>query len=395
MILNAQPKQFTLKDDGQILFQVDASNPLPGQPVAQIRKGDSILRPALDLLPVDLVQGQDADAVKAFVTTWLHTHISTTLEFLEGLLKGDDFTGPVRDIAARVHDAMGIVPRQNVEDLIAQLDPETRKVLRQRHVRLGPVLIFVPELNKPAAVKLRALLWWMWSDRPLPAPVPKDGAVSIVVDEAQIDALYYRSIGYPVYGGRAIRVDMLDRLISAIYDTAKNGVFKAEHKMAEWMGCSVADLYKILEAMGHKKIDEPAATPVAVVTEAAEPVVAAEPAPENVEPVNVEPVSVEPAKVEPAKPELASFRLKRGKAGVEHAPRPARFERSKTAAAKPVEGEGHKKPSFNKDAPRKPKFNKSRDAKDHKPEKKPMVFEAKAKTVGDSPFAALQALKDK
>ena len=399
MILNAQPKQISLNGDGQILWQVDVTSPLPGQPVAQIRKGSAVLKPDLDLLDTPLLADQDLNMVKMALTLWLHTHITTTLEVLEGLIKPEGIAAPASDIAAKLYEGLGIIPRSDVESLIPGLDPEARKVLRQRHVRLGPVLIFVPELNKPVAVRLRALLWWVWHDRPLPAPVPKDGAVSVVVDETAIDPVYYRSIGYPVFGSRAIRVDMLDRLISAIYDGAKGGVFKAEHKMAEWMGCPIPDLYKILESMGHRKIDDPAA-PVAVVETVPEAAPAAEAAPvpdsaladvaAEAPAVTTTPAPA-PAPAPAIKPALASFRLRRGRQGGDQ---PQRSERTPRPDYKT-----DKKPerSFGPDKkPRsdKPKFKgKDRDFKKEKREEKTYVFEAKAQSTGDSPFAILQQMK--
>lgn len=396
MIVNSQPKQFRLQDDGQILWQADASNPLPGQPVARIEKGESQLKPKAALIETELLQGQDKDAVAAFVQSWLEQHIATVLEILHGLTKEEGIDGPAKAIAQKVHDALGILPRQDLEADIAGLDPETRKVLRQRHVRLGPVLVFVPELNKPVAVRLRALLWWLWHDRPLPAPVPKDGAVSVVVDETQSDPLYYRAIGYPLYAGRAIRVDMLDRVISAVYDSAKDGSFKATHAMAEWLGCSIPDLYKVLEAMGHKKTHDPADAPAPVAAETAAPAEtpAAEPAAMDPAPVvDAEAPAAAPAPAVPAqpvKPELATFKLKRGKANeAERAPRPPRESR-------PEKPKFEKKPEHNQGHGKDRKFkSRDKDKKDKfaREEKKPVSFEARPKHVEDSPFAVLQQLK--
>ncbi len=384
MILNSQAKQLRLQDDGQVLWQADASNPLPGKPIAQIRKGDGPLNPDIDLLEADVLQEQDRDAVRAFVKTWLDQHIATVLEKLMALTKEEGPAGPAREIALKVHEALGIIPRQDLESLIAGIDPEARKTLRQNHIRLGPVLVFIPDLNKPAAVRLRALLWWLWKDRPLPAPVPKDGAVSVVVDEMQIDPFYYRAIGYPVYGERAIRVDMLDRVISAVYDSAKDGSFKATHAMAEWLGCSIPDLYKVLEAMGHKKGHDPAEQ---------QPVVESSSAPLPVESVAVEEIiSLAAESPTPAlpvlakKPELATFRLKRGKANqAERSP----HERHSRPAPR---AEGEKKPDRSSRPREKIREKKGRHDRERE-EKKPLSFEALPSRVEDSPFAILQQMR--
>lgn len=396
MIVNSQPKQLTLNQDGQILWQADASNPLPGLPLATIRKGSAQLSPDVDLIESDLLKDQDSAPVAAFVKAWLDQHIATVLAPLPGLAVAEGITGPAKDIAVLLHDALGILPRQDLEPFIAGLDPEARKVLRQRHVRLGPVLVFVPELNKPAAVKLRGLLWWLWNDRVLPAPLPKDGVVSVVVDEAAIDPVYHRAIGYPVYGGRAIRVDMLDRLISAIYDNAKDGTFKATHAMAEWMGCSIPDLYKIIEAMGHRKIADPAeqsAEQVAVATPVADT-----PAEAPVE-VPAEAVAEVPAAapVVVVKPELATFRLKRGKANEAARPPRERTPRSERTGPERKAPESFK--AKDKDRSKEKHSDKPRgkprdkDGRKDKFEKKPVSFEALPKQMADSPFAMLEQLK--
>ena len=224
-------------------------------------------------------------------------------------------------------------------------------------------MVFQPDLNKPAAVHLRALLWTLFNDKTLPAAVPSDGVVSFKIDPAAIDARFYQAVGYPVFGPRAIRIDMLDRVISAVYDSADAGKFKAQHKMAEWLGCPIDDLYQVLTAMGHTKIHDPADQPKPEEAPATEPV--AEVASETKPAVQV-------------KPELATFRLKKGKAfqkPVEHKPRPRPEHKEKTKDRRP-DKKTFKRP---------------------KPEEREMrVMSANAKTKPeDSPFAVLQQLKVK
>lgn len=372
MILKAEDKQFKLADDGQILWQQDITNPLPGAPVGRIKKGDLLLKPRADVIDTNLLDGQDKNAIGEKLQEWLDRHIHFALEPLFRLTGGDDLTAQARGIAFQLQEALGILPRSSLEDLIAGLDEEGRKALRARKVRMGPLLVFLPELNKPAAVRLRAVLLSLWQGRELPAEVPKDGIVSFSVSDKAIDAEYYRSIGYPVYGPRSIRVDMLDRVVCAVYDGAKDGKFQAEHKMAEWLGSNILDLYAVLTAMGHVMIHDPAAEKA---KETPEEGVASENA-------------VAPSPSEPkAKPELATFRLKRGKG--DGAVRPPRSE------------QGHKKKEAGKDKkpynerkkdgekpPRKPKGERPRHE-----EREDRIYSSAPSKVEDSPFAVLQQLK--
>lgn len=345
-MLTAQPSQLRLADDGSVLYQPQPTNPLPGDAIAKIRKGRLPLSPEIDLLETSVAAGQDKSAAKEFLAAWLKTHIASVLETLKGLEDTDALAGPVRGICFQLSEAMGIVPRENLEDLIKDLDSDMRQSLRAKQVRLGPVLVFLPALNKPAAVRLRGLLWSLWNEKPLPAAnMPADGVVSFRIDPKAADRKFYQAIGYPVYGLRAIRIDMLDRVISAVYDNAKDGKFRAEHKMAEWLGCPIDDLYEILGAMGHRKIDE-----------------SKKPEEESAAAPDVKPAD--------AKPELAQFFLKKGKAFEQQKPRIHPKSGGKT-----------------KDRPQDRKTQKSAE---------PRTMSAGIQSrPEDSPFAVLQQLKVK
>ncbi len=371
-MLNSKSEQFRLAEDGQISWQENASNPLPGVPIGALKKGAHILNPDFELLDVEVLKSLDASAVRGKVQDWLSGHIKGVLEDLMALEETEELSAEGKGIAFQLYEALGIMPREEVESLIAGLDTESRRPVRRKKIKLGPILIFIYSLNKPAAVRLRALLWSLYHDHPLPAEVPNDGIVSMAVDPAAVDLAYYRAIGYPVYGTRAIRVDMLDRLISAVYDGADKGKFSAKHEMAEWLGCSIEDLYLVLEAMGHKKIFDPADSKVEeekveVAESVSEEALVVDVTAESEGEKNPEPVDV--------KPELAVFRLKKGKAN----------QKAQSSAAR-----GEKK-SFDKG-------KKSAQKKSGKPKRDtgPRVIRTgPAPKLEDSPFAILEQLKNK
>jgi len=390
-MLKAIDTQYKLMEDGRIFYQENPTNPLPGNPVAQVMKGERILLPSVVLLETEALKDQDTAAVMLHIQGWLARHIGTVLEPLATVLDDPEMKDPARAIAQQVSDGLGIVPREQIEALIATLDADDRKALRQKKIQLGPVLVFIPALNKPAAVRLRALLWGLAHDKPLPMTAPKDGIVSFVVEvPSDEDKAFYQAVGYPVFGTRAIRIDMLGRVITAVYDSAKDGKFRARHDMAEWLGSSIEGLYEVLEAMGHRKIEEeaPAEMPVEAV-EPVEPVQISEP----VEPIAEEgaQAAAVPTPVQNVKPVLALFRLKKGKA----------FEKpafKKTPFKKP-DALKHK-PAFTP----KPKADEENFAKRpaHKDKRKPVVErEARVMQTGpkarpeDSPFAILGQLKDR
>lgn len=418
-MLNAQDSQFRLMEDGKIFYQSNPTNPLPGLPLAQVVKGGSILRPAVLVPESELAKDQDKGRLHTHLEGWISRHIAGVLAPLAALEKEDeDLKGPAKGIAFQVYEALGIVPRTQVGDLIAALDQDGRKALRNRQVRLGPVLIFIPALNKPAAVRLRALLWGLYNDRPLPVAAPKDGMVSFEIDPAVADMDFYRAVGYPVFGGRAIRIDMLDRVISAVYDSAKDGQFRAEHKMAEWLGCSIDGLYKVLESMGHKRIEQqettlaPAAEAIsesasesapAVSEESASPEAVAEvQAPVEEPAVNASESETPPALAVNVKPELALFRLGRGRMSDRAAPgRPAagrRPERDKDRDKGRDKKREEKRPHGKKEAGgKKPAGGHKRGARgdDFGAREHAVLRTGPGPKPEDSPFAILGQLRKK
>lgn len=428
-MLNAKANQFSLSPEGMILWQSKPESPLPGEPVARVVKGEHALRPGLEVLENPLTDGIDREPLKNTLTLWLNTHIGSVLEPLVflGIQQGASDSDPVQTICKTLYDSLGIVPREVLEDEISKLDAEQRAVVRSKKIKLGPILVFIPLLNKPAAVRLRGLLWSIDRERPLPAPVPADGIVSVAIDEATADRDFFRAVGYPIYAGRAVRIDMLDRVINAVYDQAEKGKFSAKHQMAEWLGCSIESLYKILEAMGHTKIYDPAEDPA---KQASAETNQAEAAQTEAEAPAQEAAASEDKPKEPAapesKPELAVFRLKRGKAFATGRPHEKRRPFVRKAEGTPpdaqeVEGEGRKygkksgefsgskkdrssgrgRDEFSGDRKNKKKSggkdfrrDKDSDRADDQREARVISFEVKRKDE-DSPFAILQKLKAK
>ncbi len=377
MIINSLDKQIILAENGNIMWQKDLTDPRPGEVFAHIKKGTEPLNPDCALIDTDILEGQDKEATLEFTKNWLKRHIKAVLEPLFRLKEENIADGAPQQIANKIYDALGILPREELQELIDQMSEEGRNTLRGKKIRFGPIIVYLPELNKPAGVAMQALLLSLWEGKELPAEKPIEGIVSFSIEGKDINPEYYRAIGYPVFGPRSIRVDMLDRVICAVYDSADKGKFKAQHQMAEWLGCNIADLYAVLEAMGHRKIYDPADEPekgedkkdTAENTEESqksEKSIASE--------ENKDGTDIEQKPKESTKPELATFVLKSNKPKPQSSSHNNKFK-DKNFSSKPK------------------KFNKNKSQKSQKPQGQ-RVFKAEAETKPeDSPFAILEQLK--
>ena len=377
MSTDIKPSQITLSDEGKICFQPNETNPLPGEPIAQLTKGTSIYAPSFDMQA-------DAPITQEVLSAALDAHLQANLPTLYKLTVTSELPQPVQDICTAVHSAFGMVAREDLQDTIAQLDTDMRTIVRNKGIRLGPLYLFCPEMNKPAPLRLRALLWGIYHEMSLPVTRIPDGMVSKKVEDQELpldpqQAALYKALCYPVYGGRAIRIDMLDRVVNAIYDSADKGKFQAQHAMAEWMGCPIAELYAILEALGHKKVHDPAdeAQEKAELEARAPEAEEAKEGADASEDKASEPESAAKPNTDNIKPELATFALKRGKA----------YQKSSGS------NKAHK-PHVKKD---KPAFKKGK--KPHKGKKPkdqgPRIISAgpDKPSQANSPFAVLEQLK--
>ncbi len=350
--------RFTLHEDGQITWQDNKTNPLPGDVVAHIQKGQSILSPDVKMIDSDVLDDAQKSQVKAAIQTWLGAHIHEILAPLFKLVdeKDNKLEGSAKGIGFQLYENLGVIHRSEIENLVPDLTPELRATLRQKKVKMGPILVFMYELVKPAAINLRALLWGLWSDKPLPMDRPADGRVSVAVDPKAVDRNYLRSIGYPVFGNLAIRIDMLDRVVTDIYDSSKDFKFQAQHKYMEWLGCGEDDLYAVLQSMGFRRLNE-------ITPKQDEKV---ETPQENNEEVGV---ADENADKKSEKPVLATFLLKKGKISDRPAPKM------------------DKKPYRNDKKPHKTAQKDNNKAKTYNAKPK------KAEIDDDSPFAILKQLQ--
>lgn len=246
--------RFSLAENGQIFWQADKTNPLPGEAIGRIVKGDRWDTPKSEVTHSALLDNAELATVQQQVQNWLIQHIKTDLAPLFELQGQSDLPAPVAGIGFQLFEAMGVMHRNELNALIAALDTDQRRILRRAGVRMGPMLVFMPELIKPAAVKMRALLWGLVNDKPLPVERPADGRVSVTIDPKTADHALYKTIGYPIFGPRAVRIDMLDRVVTDIYDTAEKGVFTIKNSYAEWLGCGLEELYSVLQSMGHHRL---------------------------------------------------------------------------------------------------------------------------------------------
>jgi ATP-dependent RNA helicase SUPV3L1/SUV3 len=228
------------------------------QPVARLIGGDSVSKPRLRLIRVDLLDSAQKERLRRRLTLWL----SDYLDAFHAPLHRLDALGAspaVRGLVFQLAEALGLVPRQSVDELVHRLSEADRINLKTHGVRLGRLAVFVrPMLTRERAL-LRALLWSVAQGAETPAFLPGRGRVSVPVDPA-LPAAHYEALGFLPLGPRALRVDIAERLITALKRRAKHGSFSIDAELGALAGCPRRELAGVLAALGYlPETDEPGA----------------------------------------------------------------------------------------------------------------------------------------
>jgi len=276
--------------------------------VGKLVKGAEALRPQVEVF-VDEEAGPDvADKVRRRAQHFIDRKVAALFEPLAAMSRDEGLTGLARGFAFRLVEAMGVIPRDDVADDVKALDQDSRAALRKHGVRFGQFTIFLPLLLKPAATRLRLVLWSLWSGLQEFPESPPPGLVTIP-NLDMVPRTHYTLSGYHPSGTRAIRIDMLERLADILRTKDSRAGFEATPEMLSITGMTLDQFVDLMAGLGYKgeKSERVKAKAAPVVVVKVEEPVSMNPVPEEVSLIN--PVVEEPL-VEPeaeVAPEMETY----------------------------------------------------------------------------------------
>ncbi|WP_026381290.1 helicase-related protein [Afifella pfennigii] len=267
-----------------------------GEPVARLTGQGDALKPRLILLADEQLTAAARERVEARLSAWLNHQVATHLKPLLDLEADESLAGLTRGLAYRLRESLGILDRRDVLEEVRSLDQDERAGLRRHGVRFGAYHIYLPSLLKPAPAGLLAELEAVNAGRDdregisEVASVSASGRTSVDIDTA-IDADIYRRFGYRIFGRRAVRIDILERLADLIRPAltykpdqasepppgaiAEGGGFTVTAAMTSLLGASGEDMAIILKGLGYR-VERRPLPPAEAEAEAATPAAATE-----------------------------------------------------------------------------------------------------------------------
>jgi len=245
--VDAPLENISLEADGTVAWKIENDK----HPVARLQKGASLLQPKIKTLHTDLVDENQNKILLQKLESWLNEYKTKTLAPLLAL-EHNEVKGPAKGIAFQLFEKGGVMLRTAVQDMLAPMTKEERHTLNNLGVRIGAYYLYQKDLLKPAALETKAVLWRIFHEVPPErSPLPQQGNVSMACP-AQGDRDFYLAMGFPVFGKTCVRVDMVDRVNSAIFDGAVEGKYKFDPALASTIGVSVETIQFILHDLGFR-----------------------------------------------------------------------------------------------------------------------------------------------
>ncbi|SCA57098.1 Helicase, C-terminal [Candidatus Terasakiella magnetica] len=232
---------FRIRDDGFILWR--------DHPCARLFKGHDLLSPRLETLSFALLDEPLRQRVKARLHEWLARYILQTLKPLFELDQ-TKLEGPSRGLAFQLRENLGALARTKVDELVRNIEPKERKILRTKGVVIGRHAIYCPKLLKAAAVRLRADLWVIYYKPEIIPAMPADGLMSFEAETETADD-FYTILGYRNFKGRCVRIDMVERLAELAWERTKKHSCPVDGDFTSLAGCSIETMGIILKQLGY------------------------------------------------------------------------------------------------------------------------------------------------
>jgi ATP-dependent RNA helicase SUPV3L1/SUV3 len=244
--LESEPDEaFAFAADGRIAWR--------GTAVARLAPGPDLTSPRVEPLASDLLDPDQRERLRRRLERCRDARIGARLGPLFRARQAD-LAGPARGLVFQLWESLGSLARPGCESEIAGLSSADRKALGRLGVRIGRHAVYLTQLLKPAAVETRALLWAAGEGMEARPHLPA-GAVSVPLDPALPES-FYAAIGYRAFrdgngGGRAVRVDMVERLAAEARKLSRQGAFLATAALTALAGCGARDLVPVLEGLGY------------------------------------------------------------------------------------------------------------------------------------------------
>ena len=242
----ASPEHFSLKKDKNIYWKEKI--------IGKIYPGKNYLNPDVKILVDESVELQDQQRISSSLSNWLKLEKQNLLQDLIKIENSQYENRFIRGLCYQLFENNGVLKRENVNEIVKQINKEDRPILRKLGIKIGRYHIYQPRMVKPAAVNFKTILWNCFhnlSDNKSPA-----FGLNFVKNFSNHDKEYLLICGFETFDNYIIRIDILERLFLKIISLSKNGLFELTSDILNLLGSTKEDFKELMKKMNYNYIEK-------------------------------------------------------------------------------------------------------------------------------------------
>ncbi|MDA8052036.1 MAG: helicase-related protein [Rhodospirillales bacterium] len=228
-----------------------------GVPVGRTGRGTAAWRPLVHVLPSEFLDGPARERVRVRLQNFLDARVRADLAPLFAAVAAattaPDLRGPVHLLS----EGLGVVDNVTRSDF----SPALRAQLTALGIHAGRFALFMPTLLKPAALRMRGLLWAIAHGYKDPLPLPAPGRIAWPIGQAPdttrpTDSAFLPAMGWLPAGPVGIRLDVAERVARELAAAARRAPLSLPAGLAGRLGVKPAALPAVLRALGFRLIPQ-------------------------------------------------------------------------------------------------------------------------------------------
>jgi ATP-dependent RNA helicase SUPV3L1/SUV3 len=216
-----------------------------GAPVARLARGTVALRPRVQVLDSEFLDGAERERIRLRLQAFLDGQIAADLAPLFAAEAAARPNPALRGPLHRLTEALGIIPEEDT------VSGELRSWLRALGVRAGRFALFMPALLKPRAALMRMRLWTLHRGIALP-DLPHAALVSVPADQPDWPAGFAAAAGWVEAGPILLRLDIAEKIAGELGYRARRGPAALPDGLASRMAIKADLLPAVLRQVGFR-----------------------------------------------------------------------------------------------------------------------------------------------
>ncbi len=221
-----------------------------GVDVARLRPGATLTRPLVEVLDSEFLDGPQRERIRLRLAAWMERRIAADLAPLFRAVAAADRDPALRGPLHLLLEAGGLVAGPDAPSV----SPALRGRLKAVGARAGRFALFVPDVLKPRAAALRALLWAVQQGVATPL-LPAPNLVNI---PAGVSEKFLRVMGWVQAGPVLLRLDIAERVAAELAWLTRARPAALPATLGTSLGLRADLLPPVLRALGLRLIPSPA-----------------------------------------------------------------------------------------------------------------------------------------